>query len=389
MYTRSLKSIVCCCLLLLFGCVEPYAPDIIEGPNHYLVVDGLINGNGSSTFKLSRTQNLSEESSPMAEMGAMLLLEAEQGARYALQETTSGTYVSSSLNLDPNQKYRLYIRLFTGREYVSDYVAMKQTPPIDEVGWQAMDNKLQIYVNSHDPQNDTHFYRWEYEAIWAYTSAFSSTIRYDEASGSIVPRTRNDENIYNCWKTDNSTDIKLGTSAKLSQDIIYQYPILALPAGSEELRIKYSILVKQYGLTREAYQYWETLKKNTESIGTLFDPLPTQLTGNIHSITTPDELVIGYVGASAVQEKRIFVTKEELPLDWLTYYPTCQIDSLLPVPPETLGDLAGRFKSGVYMPVSEIYAPMGPPAPIGYLVASKSCVDCRTRGTNVKPDFWE
>jgi len=389
MYTQRLKSIVCSCLLLLSGCVEPYAPDILEGPNHYLVVDGLINGNGITAFKLSRTQNISEENLPMAETSATLLLEAEQGAQYTLQETDPGTYASSSLSLNPNEKYRLNIRLYTGKEYVSDFVAVKQTPPIDEVGWQALDDKLQIYVNSHDPQNNTLYYRWEYEATWAYTSAFSSNIRYDEASGTIVPRTSSDEDIYHCWKTANSTDIKLGSSVKLSQDVIHEYPILALPAASEELRIKYSILVKQYGLTREAYQYWETLKKNTESIGTLFDPLPTQLTGNIHSITTPDELVIGYVGASAVQEKRIFVFKEELPLEWHTYHPTCQIDSLLPVPPETLEDLAKHFKSGVYMPVTEIYAPMGPPAPVGYLAASKSCVDCRTRGTNVKPDFWE
>lgn len=387
--TRSLISVFFCCLLLLAGCVEPYAPDVIEGPNNYLVVDGLINGNGITTVRLSRTQNISEESLPLLESGATLLLEEEQGAQYSLQEAAPGTYSSSSLSLDINKKYRLYIRLPTGREYASEFVDVKQTPPIDEVGWQALDSELQIYVNSHDPQNNTHFYRWEYEATWAYTAAFQSSLKYDEASGRVVPRTRSDEDIYRCWKTENSTDIKLGTSARLSQDVISEYPILTLPSDSEELRIKFSVLVKQYALTQEAYQYWEALRKNTESIGTLFDPLPSQLTGNVHNLANPAEPVIGYVGASAVQEKRIFVSRDELPEDWRTFYPTCPIDSLLPVPPQTLQDIVGRFSGGTYMPVSEISASMGPPSPIGYMGASIQCVDCRVYGTNVKPDFWE
>ncbi|WP_181885051.1 DUF4249 domain-containing protein [Pontibacter diazotrophicus] len=369
--------------------MEPYAPEVIEGPNHYLVVDGLINGNGITTVKLSRTQNISEESMPMAEMGATLLLEEEQGAQYPLYETDPAMYVSNSLNLDHTKKYRLYIRLSTGREYVSDFVDVKQTPPIEKVSWEALDNSLQIYVSSRDPQNNTQYYRWEYEDTWAYTAALYSNIKYDEATGTIVARGRGDENIYNCWRSDSSKDIKLGTSAKLSQDVIHEYPILTLRALSEELRIKYSILVKQYALTQEAYQYWEALRKNTEGIGTLFDPLPAQLTGNVHSLANPDEPVIGYVGASSVQEKRIFVSRDELPKEWRYFYPTCQMDSLLPAEGETLADLAVRFKGGNYMPVTEIYPPQGGIAPIGYMGATKRCVDCRTRGTNVKPDFWE
>jgi hypothetical protein len=369
--------------------VEPYSPDVIENPNQFLVVDGSINGTGITTVKLSRTQNITETAMPMLEAGATLLLEEEQGAQYPLQEGIAGTYTSSSLNLDLRKKYRLFIRLLSGQEYASDFVSVKPTPPIDEVGWKALNNTLEIYVNSHDPQNNTHYYRWEYKATWAYTAAFQSSMKYDEASGKVVPRTNNDEDIYRCWKTEYSTAIKLGTSSKLSQDVIFEYPILTLPSRSEELRIKYSVLVKQYALTQEAYQYWESLRKNTESIGTLFDPLPSQLTGNVHNLKNHDEPVIGYVGASTVQEKRIFISWEELPEDWVAYYPPCVLDSLLPEPPQTLEDLAGYFKGGFSMPVAEIYPPMGFPTPIGYMVARKDCVDCRLRGTNVKPDFWE
>ncbi|MCJ8164848.1 DUF4249 domain-containing protein [Pontibacter sp. E15-1] len=387
--TRTLTHTVCLCLLLLAGCVEPYSPEVIEGPNNFLVVDGTINGNGVTTVRLSRTQNISVTGPPYVESGATLRLEEEQGAQYPMVETAPGTYTNEGRLLDRNRKYRLYIRTESGQEYASEYVTVKQTPPIDEVGWEALDNTLQIYVNTHDPNNDTRYYRWEYEATWAFTAAYATYLKYDDSTGTIVARTRADENIYNCWKTDYSTSLKLGTSAKLSSDVIYKYPILALPSGSEELRLKYSVLVKQYALTQEAYVYWETLRKNTESIGTLFDPLPSQLTGNVHSLSNAAEPVIGYVGASSGQEKRIFVSHEELPREWRTFYPVCELDSVLPTPPnETFKDLAERFKGGYYMPVGEIYPP-GAPSPIGYLGATLRCVDCRLRGTNVKPDFWE
>jgi hypothetical protein len=48
---------------------------------------------------------------------------------------------------------------------------------------------------------------------------------------------------------------------QLSADVISNYKLAAIPYNSEKLSIKNSTLVKQYALTREAYEYWETLKK--------------------------------------------------------------------------------------------------------------------------------
>ncbi|MEJ7664694.1 MAG: DUF4249 family protein [Hymenobacter sp.] len=56
---------------------------------------------------------------------------------------------------------------------------------------------------------------------------------------------------------------------------------------SSKLYYLYSILVRQYALTPEEFAYWDKLRKNTENLGTLFDPLPSQLSGNVHRLTMP------------------------------------------------------------------------------------------------------
>jgi hypothetical protein len=155
-----------------------------------------------------------------------------------------------------------------------------------------------------------------------------------------------------------------------------------MPPNSTKLRYKYSILVKQYSLSAEEFAYWELLQKNTENIGTIFDPQPSQLTGNVHSLSDAAEPVIGYVGVQSVAEKRIFIKRDELPRSWraLTgYEQNCPApDTLRPA----TGSALEVFRSGRAIPIDRVEGG-------GLLYSSAECVDCRKRGTNVRPSFWE
>ena len=53
------------------------------------------------------------------------------------------------------------------------------------------------------------------------------------------------------------------------------------------------MLVNQYALTREAHEYWTLKKNNSESLGGLFDPLPSQAASNFRCVSHPDEPVFG------------------------------------------------------------------------------------------------
>lgn len=371
---------------VITGCRKPYTPPAIVAPGSYLVVEGVINSGADSTIiTLSKTVNLSQNPSSALVSGAQVHVEAEGGASYPLAELNTGRYVAVSLNLDNSKKYRLHIKAI-GNEYVSDYVAVKPTPPIDSIGYKITSKGLQINSNTHDPSNNTRYYRWAYEETWRFHSQFNSGLIVRD--GKIVYR-NNDEMIYYCYAGDRSSNIVLASSAKLRQDVISDNPIILIPPTSEKLEIRYSILLKQYALTKEEYAFWENMRKNTEQLGSIFDPQPSEINGNIHNVTNPAEPVIGYVSVTNVQTKRIFISNSVFPYEWRPEYNgSCQIDSAFFTNLHTgSNDVENRIIEGTLIPISTI-SPDGFHI-IGYTASSVECTDCRVRGRIEAPVFWK
>lgn len=365
--------------VLLGGCIDSYLPDVPATTQSYLVVDGFINSQGSTIIKLSRSLGVASGSAIPVETKATVYIQDDTGLRYTLAENPAGTYTSAALTLSPARQYQLRVNTTKGRSYASDLVPVKTTPLIDSLTWQPDGNGVKINVNTHDASNSTHYYRWDYSETWQFTSAFFSAFEYVRGSNSVQPRTNN---IYTCWRTEPSTVIKQTNTTKLAQDVVAAYPLVQLPFN-EKLLIKYSILVQQYAQTQAEYEYWETLSKNTQNLGTLNDPLPTQLTGNVHCLTDASEPVLGYVGIHSVTQKRLFIDYNDLPrprpVITNEFYAKCSVDTIY------VRDALDVFKVGAYTPYAAWYSG---PRLIAYFSSSTACVDCRLRGTNVKPSFW-
>ena len=391
-FPLSVRRALLWCFALLTACTDPYMPDVITSPPSYLVVDGFLNSQGVTTIKLSRTTAIATKTAPPVETKATLYIEEEGGTRFTLREsTTTGTYTSSALTLNTAKRYRLHINTLANKEYVSDYVPVKTTPPIDNVTWQAKSTGLEIYVNTHDATNRTQYYRWETDETWEILPIYNPAVEY--VGGRMRDIVTPYPNI--CWGNAHSTTVQIDKTTALTQDVVADYRLRQLPANSERLYSRYSILVQQHALTQEEYAYWELLRKNTESIGSLFDPQPAQLTGNVHSLSNAADLALGFIGAHSLTERRIFVRRSELPRSWrvLTGYESCLppdtvfIDRPSPPPPNPAAVLASAFGTGSgYLPIETVYTPRG--ALAGYTAKSRDCVDCRTRGASVRPSFW-
>ncbi|MBB3057163.1 DUF4249 domain-containing protein [Mucilaginibacter gotjawali] len=383
-------------LILFTGCKKLYNPPTITAPNSYLVVEGVINsGPDATTIKLSHTVNIASNITLNPVNGAVLTVESDQSAVYPLAESQIGVYTANGLNLDNSHKYRLRIKT-ANEEYLSDFVTVENSPPIDSVNFVIQRDGLNIYSNTHDANNNTKYYRWDYEETWIIHSQYDSFFKSN--GDDVVQRDYINDQIYTCWTSTTSSTIILNSSAKLARDVIVNNPIIFIPSTSEKLSSKYSILVKQYALSGNAYAFWQNLKKNTEQLGSIFDAQPSQISGNIHSTTNPSEPVIGYISVGSVSSARIFIANQQLPA-WADSHndPTCKLDTFYfkYIPPGSTTpinqvDLHINYNKGATNPEIPVLAisPPGSP-PIGYTASEPVCVDCTLRGTNVKPSFWK
>lgn len=394
-------------IVFMISCRKPYNPPATTTSNSYLVVEGVINsGTDSTIIKLSQTVNLSSKVSLNPLTGAVLTVESDQNGSYPLTESVHGTYVSGGLNLNNTQKYRLRIKT-VNEEYLSDFVAVVNSPPIDSVNYTIQSNGVNIYSNTHDPQNNTKYYRWDYIETYIFHSKYDSF--YKSNGDTVLFRDLVNDEIYSCWRSDTSSTIIIKSSAKLSKDIIFSNPITFVSSTSEKFTQKYSILVRQYALTSAAYNFWINLKKNTEQLGSIFDAQPSQINGNIHSTTNPSEPVIGYISVGSVASQRIYITANQLPLSFspISVYPDdCTLDSLrfiyypphhvLPVFQE---DEFFNYKRKAFLGPDSRLIPInaidsfivreGRDTLLGHTGAFPECVDCTLRGTNKKPNFWK
>jgi len=370
-------------ILSLADCKKPYAPPAIVTSNNYLVVDGVVNtgANATTIINLNRTRNLGDTViTGIPELGAQISIVVNDRSSYPLQDTEGkGLYTSAILNLNPTGQYKVQITTADGRQYASDFAVSKLTPPIDSIHYE-QPHDFTVYLATHDPTNSTRYYRWDYLETWEHDSRYQTPweIRNgqvwakDPDSGSL--------NVDKCWTTAMSSTILLGNTTALSQDLVDRTPIITLINNDHRLDIAYSILVRQYALSKDAYNYWQLIRKTSQQPGTLFDLQPTQLIGNIHCTTNPSEPVIGYLSASAIQQVRLTLINSDL-VNWphYIYFDVCPTNEMA---------RPSRDDFHTYTYQDTAFAPYyfisnGP-----LVVAPKRCLDCRRQGgTIVKPSY--
>lgn len=374
-------------IVSLASCVEPYNPPELNNSNiDILVVDGFIDATaGTATVSLTKAMPLNSAVRRIGVTGAVVRIISEDGIVFqvpelpASGEESTGFYTAGGLTVDPAKKYKLHIEQDFSKVYESDLVAIMETPEIDEVYWKADDDALKIYVDSKLEEGKSQYYRWKYQEVWEYHAPYTSSYILEDG---IVKFRQNTDELNTCYSSDLTSQILLGTTTNLAQNVVTQKLINSIDRTSMKLSATYSINVQQFSLSEEEYTYWYNVDQMTESMGGLFDPMPGQVIGNIRNINDVSETVIGFFAGSTVQQKRIFIRRWDLPDHFVTYRPRlCEIDTVLNADLGTI-PIQNMLLGAVTFPPST--------SPAGYTMSDRLCVDCMEYGDGVpvKPEFW-
>ena len=181
-----------------------------------------------------------------------------------------------------------------------------------------------------------------------------------------------------CWISDNSNSINIKSTAAFNETRISQFPINFISNETDRLKVKYSILVNQYSINEDEYNYWEKTQNVAVQVGGLYDIIPASVPSNIRCIENPEEKVLGYFSVSAKSSKRIFIRDDFAGI--IDPYANCVTDTV------TSDNFPG-LNINKWILLAHVCS--FPCIPWYEITTHRECTDCTIRGTNLEPDFWK
>jgi len=360
--------------LLLYGCITPYDFAGTEGYRRLLVVEGIIT-DSITTVRLSRSVRLTERLSDNVYVDhATVFVECDEGTvSDASWLVGTGTYTVATGDLNPQQKYRLKIVL-DGEEYLSEFLQPLITPDFELLLVREEEEaRVSFQVSTQDTLNQSLYYLWSFKEDWE----FRVRMRPDSICLDFewVPYyTNTPDNIFYCWRKDSSHVFIMENTARFVRNEIKNKEIWSVFSDDERFSLLYHIAMKQNLIRKEAYVYYTNLQKNVERTGSIFSPIPAEMPGNLHCVTSPDLPVIGYIDVSTTTERKRFVRTEEVYTGDLMNMLYCSVDP--PggfIPPECYNTI--RVQWAYYEGRRWFFNPV--------------CVDCiAAGGTKDKPSWW-
>ena len=85
-------------------------------------------------------------------------------------------------------------------------------------------------------------------------------------------------------------EVETDSGIYLMDSVIYGIPI---EMNDADYYFGWILKIDQYSLTREAYTFWTDIQKLEETEGEIFDPIATQLRGNMRCISNDEILMLG------------------------------------------------------------------------------------------------
>ena len=374
---KTIKYLLLIPVVIISGCITSFVPEIDEDP-FLLVVEAMITDQPEAfEIKLSRSLPLGEKASPATRKnpvtGSIVHIHDNLGNSYEARESAvMGTYVTDTAEFRAVVGRVYTLRIMGGRDNYHTYeslpMKMYPVPPIDSLYYEKVlirektpyssaHEGCNVFLNTEDPSGQCKFFRWDYTETWKFRLPYPVT-------------------NHTCWMSSNSDNIIIKSTSVLSESRISGFPLKFISNQTDRLNVRYSILVNQYSLNEDEFAFWEKLQNMSQEVGGLYDITPGTIPGNIICVDDPSRQVLGYFSVSAKTSRRLYIDDHFRGL--INLYSDCVSDTIF----------GNREIPGLYTRVWIIEDRSYERPPYKLVTERKFCVDCTTRGTLTKPDFW-
>ncbi len=383
------------------ACTEPYEIETVDYEKVLVVESTITNELKPQVVKLSRTSTL-ENPGILIENNATVTVSGNNGETFIFsQDSETGFYVSNQIfSAQPNVAYDLNIKTQDGKNYSSNTVTLPPTVEMDEVYAERVVNVnedkdgAQVLVNTEDPTGNAKYFRYEYEETYKIVAPYPSPytaeiINFDDEfyTYDVILTPREPEII--CYSTEVSTGINQTATTEFNENRVFRFPVRYLSKNDAKIQTRYSILVKQYVQSVEAYTFYKIVKELGSVESLLSQGQPGYVAGNMVSEANPEEKVLGFFEASSLTSKRIYFNYEDFGLVKPPYFIECE-PLLLDYNDNTELDNDPNEREIIFTRLSYFdYQVLSLSQFTLYRIAQPECSVCTYFSSNVRPDFWE
>lgn len=207
-----------------------------------------------------------------------------------LYETTDTTFIGT-----PGRAYTVTIVLKNGKTYVSTPEKMPAAVPINniEVDYNErfsylVPTTLDVSIGLTDPASVENYYRWSF-----YSYTMRKTAGISCGFGCVY--------LEYCYQKIVDTSFRILSDASVNGNEIRKFPV-----GKSYVYWygDHFIDISQQSLTRQAFQFWRSYKEQLTRTGSLVDPLPASIKGNVFNQADENDFALGYFSAVSVTHKR-------------------------------------------------------------------------------------
>jgi hypothetical protein len=299
--------------ILTSACVRELDLKIKDQSSKLVVYGNFTQGAGNRVVSIRRTSDFGSQVSEIVR-GANVFLVDEQGKRLPFMETSGGDYafMDARFQATVGRKYYLEIELKGGDKFRSVASAMPAPIPIQKSYFRFLPTNvaqkrpaLGIMVDLNVPASPQAVHlRWGVRRIWQRTSVNLQWVFNDFFRFGPPPV---------CYMSDSLTmqAIPLFSSERTNGFLLQQQQLLSLEAD-KKLFEKNAIEIIQYNTTPEAYQYWQDIRSVANQGGTIFDPPPASVLGNLYPLDDPGERILGFFELTAADTSYFFMEKSQL-----------------------------------------------------------------------------
>jgi len=375
--------------MLSVSCIYDYDLAEVEEEKKVVIEGDIIIG-GTSYVRATYVMPMSSGSTVPIPVPGAALIENEKGDVWKASLSLDTGEAEFDLSTAPDDcRYRLRVNISGGEAYQSEWSEVCPAPEIEDVSFvvNQEESKVDLKMNlSSDYESGC--YRWDYEETWKYHANFYPLYEYDPVGRTLInhddPQNRDIDwwPYYWCWMHTSSRRAGVEIAKSLEGNALVDYVFMNYALTDGRFMDLYRIELKARSISEECYRYLDTINQYSDLSGSLLSPNPSEMIGNIRNVNDEDDYAIGYVGASKLARKVLYIDGRKFytgntAKDFQLFNPLDAIDN---------GSYEDKFYSaylGGARPVDDYFGD-------GIVMWTYlRCIDCRSQGGVLEePDGW-